>query len=304
MKDRLHIIFAEEEGKVRSFTVSKSRIKKSLFLISLTFIFLIGASGLGMQSLVENHALRSNLASMQDEMVQLASEKNEFKTKVVQLKQKMHLKVCQLEEEKEALIEGPVNTLYEKNRLIDQVLSQVGFNLKKNSDEDMGGPYIPVAEDSPEAVLFKTDKIIETLKEIPLGYPAHGRVTSGFGVRHDPYSKKLAFHEGIDIKNSRGTKIFATADGTVSKSGYNSSYGKYLVIDHDSGFSTKYAHLKRVLAPKGKTIKRGDVVGLLGNTGRSTGAHLHYEILYKGKPFDPAKFINIAEIIENSNTQN
>lgn len=114
------------------------------------------------------------------------------------------------------------------------------------------------------------------------------RVASGFGYRVDPVYKVTKFHAGLDFTAPQGTPIYATADGRVKASGYNEGgYGNHVVIDHGYGYETLYGHMVRVKARVGQNVKRGEVIGWVGNTGKSTGPHCHYEVHKNGNPVDP-----------------
>lgn len=127
---------------------------------------------------------------------------------------------------------------------------------------------------------------------LPLGSPVKNtHVTSGFGMRTDPFTKKPKKHKGIDFAGKIGTELSAVAPGRVVSVGERSGYGLTVEIDHGLGFSTLYAHLSKPLVSRGDWVRPGTVVGLGGSSGRSTGAHLHYEIKYKGNQFNPAKFV-------------
>ena len=151
--------------------------------------------------------------------------------------------------------------------------------------------------DSFENLTFKVDHYLDTIQSVPLGPPVPGTITSKFGKRIDPINKRMAFHSGIDIRNRRGTKIAAPADGKVVSRGYTRGYGNFLEIDHGGGFHTRYLHMKKSLVKRGEQVKRGQDIGLVGNTGRSTGPHLHYEIKYKDKAIDPIKFVRVAKYL-------
>ena len=130
----------------------------------------------------------------------------------------------------------------------------------------------------------------DLLARTPSIYPAKGRLTSVFGKRKSPFGRKSEFHKGIDIAAKRGTPVVAPADGRVMMAGYNGAYGRMLVIDHGYGVVTRYAHLKKFLKKKGDLVKRGEKIAQIGNTGRSTGPHLHYEVQLNGTPVDPQNY--------------
>jgi Membrane proteins related to metalloendopeptidases len=130
---------------------------------------------------------------------------------------------------------------------------------------------------------------------MPFGEPVTApRYTSAFGPRRDPINGRRGFHEGLDIAGRSGTPIRAAADGVVSFSGWMRGYGRVVKIRHDFGFETVYAHLRRARVSVGQTVARGARIGDMGNTGRSTGTHLHYEVRVEGKPVDPMRFIKAA----------
>jgi len=123
----------------------------------------------------------------------------------------------------------------------------------------------------------------------PRGWPAKGWLTSYFGMRKSPFTGSMAMHEGLDIAANIGTPVTATADGIVALVEYSPTYGKTVMVDHGYGYRTIYAHNSRTLVKAGQRISRGDLIAKVGNTGRSTGSHLHYEILLNGVPIDPRK---------------
>lgn len=116
------------------------------------------------------------------------------------------------------------------------------------------------------------------------------RTASGFGMRLDPVYKILKFHEGMDFTAPIGTEIFATGNGTVIFTGWQQGYGNTIKIDHGFGYQTWYAHLNNIITKAGRKVTRGEVIGKVGNTGKSTGPHLHYEVRYRGKPVDPRNY--------------
>jgi murein DD-endopeptidase MepM/ murein hydrolase activator NlpD len=116
-------------------------------------------------------------------------------------------------------------------------------------------------------------------------------VTSDFGYRRSPFTLASDFHKGIDIAAAWGTPVAAPADGVVKFAGYKGGYGKMVVIDHGFGVVTKYGHTSEIFVREGDKIKRGSKIALVGNTGHSTGPHLHYEIQSDGLPVDPMQYI-------------
>jgi murein DD-endopeptidase MepM/ murein hydrolase activator NlpD len=129
------------------------------------------------------------------------------------------------------------------------------------------------------------------LASTPAVRPCQGWTTSRFGYRISPFTGRREFHKGYDIANRHGTPIIATADGVVSFNGPRGLLGNLLVIDHGHGMVTRFGHLDQILVKRGDAVKRGDTVALMGNTGRSTGPHVHYEVHLNGIPVNPEKYI-------------
>lgn len=154
-------------------------------------------------------------------------------------------------------------------------------------DDDMDPKYQKLADD---LELWNGLKKLDTV--LPLGAPVEKmRITSNFGTRNDPFTGKPKKHRGIDFAGKIGTELMAVAPGRVVSAGERVGYGTTVEIDHGLGFTTLYAHLSQALVTRGDWVRPGTVIGLAGSTGRSTGPHLHYEIRYKGVPFDPSKFV-------------
>ncbi len=118
--------------------------------------------------------------------------------------------------------------------------------------------------------------------------------TSNFGIRSDPFRGTAAMHAGVDIRGPLGTPIYATADGTIAESDRRGGYGNLVEIDHGKGIATRYGHLSRLLVTAGARVKRGQMIGLMGSTGRSTGSHLHYEVRMDGRAVNPVPFLTSA----------
>ena len=126
----------------------------------------------------------------------------------------------------------------------------------------------------------------------PSIWPIEGRIGSSFGSRVDPFRGEGAFHAGVDFGAPRGTPVVATADGLVRKAGWLGTLGRAVVIDHGrSQLTTRYGHMTEVYARPGQVVRRGEVIGRAGSTGRSTSTHLHYEVIYRGTPVNPYKYL-------------
>jgi murein DD-endopeptidase MepM/ murein hydrolase activator NlpD len=140
-----------------------------------------------------------------------------------------------------------------------------------------------------EALLLKQSVLKETLPSL---YPVNVAYTSSsYGWRRDPILGKRAFHEGIDFSAAHGEPIYATAAGMVSHAGKSGAYGNLVTINHGSGLETRYAHISKILVTRGDIVKKNDLIAYVGNTGRSTGPHLHYEIRLNKKSLDPKQYL-------------
>ncbi len=141
-------------------------------------------------------------------------------------------------------------------------------------------------------LLNNKEKLLAATPAIqPVSNQDLSRIASGFGYRIDPVYKTVKFHAGLDFSAPQGTPIYATADGTIKTAGLSDGgYGNHVVIDHGYGYETLYGHMLRIKARRGQRIKRGEVIGYVGNTGKSTGPHCHYEVHKNGQKLDPVYF--------------
>jgi murein DD-endopeptidase MepM/ murein hydrolase activator NlpD len=159
-----------------------------------------------------------------------------------------------------------------------------------------GGPYIAldkVVHHSPET---RAQELREIIKILPFAAPLNEfSIRSGFGARVDPITGKRAFHPGIDLTATYRTPVHSTAPGVVTFAGVRGSYGKMVEIDHGHGIVTRFAHLHRISVARGQAVGAHVKVGEVGSTGRSTGPHLHYEVLVNDDPLDPEKFLQAGE---------
>jgi murein DD-endopeptidase MepM/ murein hydrolase activator NlpD len=125
----------------------------------------------------------------------------------------------------------------------------------------------------------------------PTIWPLAGWLSSGYGNRRDPINGSADFHPGLDIAANKGTPVRATADGTVQSAGYQGNYGNAVLVEHGFNISTRFGHLSRFAVRPGQQIRRGEIIGYVGATGRVTGSHLHYEILLHGRPVNPLRLL-------------
>jgi murein DD-endopeptidase MepM/ murein hydrolase activator NlpD len=175
-----------------------------------------------------------------------------------------------------------------------------------------GGPFIPVATDTKDAnerkllesvatlddEVGRWEKLQVILRSLPLSAPVDRYyISSGFGERTDPMNGEAAIHEGLDMVDSIRSEVMATAPGRVVYAGWRGSYGRMVEIDHGLGIMTVYAHLDSVLVKEGDLVDYRQAIGKLGNSGRSSGAHVHYEVRFEGKPLNPMGFLKAGRYV-------
>jgi len=172
--------------------------------------------------------------------------------------------------------------------------------LSDSAKGGVGGPSAPAASLADQSAIVSSRLTqIESqfsqrstlIAQTPTVWPVHGVLNSGFGVRADPFTGAPARHEGLDIATARSEPVLATADGVVVHSGWAGEYGKAIEIQHGDRYETVYGHLEQTLVTAGQHVKRGDRVGLVGSTGRSTAPHLHYEVRVDGHAVNPLEYV-------------
>jgi murein DD-endopeptidase MepM/ murein hydrolase activator NlpD len=207
-----------------------------------------------------------------------------------------------------------------KNRFMEMATPTVVRDKVNRRDDNKGGPLVAPRPFSslfrqPLGIEFdqtlqdfvqtqnavlelrsRWEKQLDWLHTLPTGVPIQGdfRVSSGFGIRNDPFTGGLAMHEGLDFTAATGTKVVASAKGTVVRSGWDMGYGNVIEVQHAEGFATRYAHLSKRIAQVGDSVERGSVLGEVGSTGRSTGPHLHYEVFNKERVINPVQVLPLS----------
>jgi len=210
-------------------------------------------------------------------------------------------RVEQQQLEQAALVARALDTRYQ---VTTEELQRLGIKPAKAGQAGaVGGPFESVGNPTFKA-LFNSWKKLDQLQNdviaIPSDKPIQAAVTftSGFGVRDDPFHRGAAMHPGIDLAGSYGTPIYATADGVVTRAGWNNGgYGNMVELDHGRGIMTRYGHMSAVLVHTGDHVTRGQQIGRMGSTGRSTGNHLHYEVRIDGHPVNPIPFMKSTDYV-------
>ena len=275
---RLEFYVFEEGGRKRTFSLNKG----VLYLFLALFVPLITFSGV---SIYMGYKIGKENKLLERKLNLLLEENNLLKDKVAKLTR-----------ERKKIIEVAALDLQKKVSILLKLKKNYGVEFREF--KGVGGIYLPFDFDNVDIVriLKKIYYYENILKTIPIGEPLDKdqiRITSGFGFRIDPFTGKRAFHPGIDIIAPKGTPVRVTADGIVSFSGYRPDYGKFVLVLHKNGFSTLYAHLSKIFVRPGQKLRKGDIIGLVGSTGRSTGPHLHYEVRLRGRYLNPEEFLGV-----------
>jgi murein DD-endopeptidase MepM/ murein hydrolase activator NlpD len=260
-----------------------------------------------------NFNLKGSLDTIESDLQVAMSERNEAKYEGMRMRRQLTVLETRLGELQDTEIEV-VQRLTEQTvkftSELDRVIQMTGLKTDSLLPADsalfsgQGGPFVAASGgDLPADVLkaslavlenrlVRSDALREVMSRLPLSAPLeYYNVTSSFGKRRDPVNKRWAMHYGLDMGAPFRSTIYATAPGVVTYAGWKGRYGKYVEITHGSGVKTRYGHMSKILVKKGQKIAFRDKVGLLGSTGRSTGPHLHYEVVFKGKSKNPLKFI-------------
>lgn len=222
--------------------------------------------------------------------------------------------------------EAALNRLNQETRRsiaeVERIISAAGLDparlapqsVSDGRGQNRGGPFVPWNKrlsdlqkpqsrfpDRFDSDIARLDELKRLLRATPLAAPLNNfTVTSPFGRRTDPFNGEAAFHEGIDLQAPLHTPVTATAPGRVVFAGRSQSYGLMVEIEHSSDIHTRYAHLDRISVAAGQPIAFRQVVGLLGQTGRASGPHLHYEVLVDGQPHDPLNFLKAASNVRKN----
>lgn len=208
-----------------------------------------------------------------------------------------------------AVTETRVKQIEERQRILTAMLSgekvspdviaKLGYHLPTSNEQlAVGGPFDSNSQGDPTfKSLFSSWKKLDSVAEGAIAVPSDKPVkmaefTSGYGVRSDPFGAGAKRHEGIDLAGPQGTPIYATADGVVETAGWNpGGYGNLVKLDHGKGIETRYGHMSAILVQAGQRVVRGQQIGRMGSTGRSTGSHLHYEVRIDGRAVNPIPFM-------------
>ena len=304
----MNVIFlSRREGKARQLNLGRPLTLSLIAGVTLAVLGSVFALGLQL-------GRGSHQRSVLGETVRFGSALADQKKQIADLKQQLQLRVDAM-----AMRLGEVNAHVIRIDALGKRLTEMAdidsreFNFDR--DPPRGGPeadgegvsaqipdltvmltQLEQRVDLRESQLSALENVIlarELKDEIhPEGRPvANGFISSYFGERADPFDGREAFHKGVDFAGAAGSKVMAVAAGVVTWAGERSGFGKLIEINHGDGYVTRYAHNERTLVSVGETVKRGDPVALMGSTGRSTGPHVHFEVVHNGRQVDPLSYI-------------
>lgn len=282
------MVIPEGSHQVRRFGVRSSLVKG---VLAASALLVLGLAGLITDYVMTNldsnelERLRVENLSQREELHRLVVKLEDLRQEMVVLAQndakvRVMAKLSAPKGDSIVGVGGPagqdeVNREFNEIQLrIDEVRRQI--DLRRESQEEIQG----ILNDQRSLLAAK-----------PSAWPVKGWLTSTFGMRRDPFNGKRKMHEGLDIAARTGTAVIATADGIVSSVKTEPGYGKVVTVDHGYGYRTIYGHNSRIYVKVGQRVRRGDRIAAVGNTGRSTGSHVHYEVRLNGVPVNPHKYL-------------
>jgi len=264
------------------------------------------------QAATRNYSLRGDLNSAEADLQTALSERNaaviesrrltrrvgELSAEMVELRDRERQAVERLSDHADGLIASAEGVI-EKTGLEKEAL----FAAAGKPTSGQGGPFVPAGAADTQSELAADLAALEgrlthwqnlraVLEQMPLAAPLDSYyITSSYGKRRDPITRKWAMHYGLDLGARAKSPVLATAAGTVTQAGWKGRYGRFVEIDHGAGLKTRYGHMRKIFVKRGQAVNFRDKIGLLGNSGRSTGTHLHYEVVFAGKSRNPIHFI-------------
>ena len=272
------------------------------------------------QSLAQrNFSIKDDLNTIEVDLQAALTERNSALLASTQMRRDIRVlenKLVDLEENENSTVDRLTEQTDVQITNMERLIEIAGLDVNDimASDDDIvagqGGPFIPLNADGRPAGrlasklsnldnrLAYSDTLQSVMKKMPMAPPLMSYyITSNFGKRRDPIKKKWSMHYGLDMGSTPRAKAYTTAPGKVTYAGWKGNYGKVVVIDHGAGIKTRYGHLAKIDVKKGQEVAFGDPIGVIGSTGRSTGRHLHYEILFRDKGLDPMKFIKAGRYV-------
>ncbi len=259
-----------------------------------------------------NYLLRDDLNTIESDLQLVLAERNRALVEGKRLKDyanELEGRLTDLQDSQISTIETLAERANDNIAAMERVIKTAGIDVAEiqvalaGAQSGQGGPFVAVDDHLPgdalkERLLVLDDRIVHMerlqglMESMPLAAPLITYyVTSSFGKRQDPINKKWSMHYGLDLGSTLKSPVYSTAPGTISYAGWKGKYGNLVEIDHGGGLKTRFGHLGKMHVKKGQEVGFFEKVGIVGSTGRSTGPHLHYEVVFNGKPQDPMNFI-------------
>lgn len=301
MKKKYTVMVFDESrlGEVKTRKISSRVIRFAIMSVAL-YVFISGAGFFYLNNLYKE---RSSLYTFKEENLKLKDKIAGYEAQIIDINEKL-AGVMELENKVRSLASyGEPST--DKKQLavggkevdVLQDLSKVSERKDKRFFEELNTTLTNLGMEiekravslSELADFLEEQKLM--LSSTPSIWPVKGWISSGFGYRISPFTGRRVFHEGLDIATKYNTPVHATAKGIVVFAGRKAGYGKTVIVDHGYGYITKYGHNNALIVKAGDKVNKGDVIAEVGSTGRSTGPHVHYEVIVNGIPVNPLKFI-------------
>ncbi len=293
------MIVPSSNSRVRKFVVSEKILKGAvvaagLFSMLLLMVMFDYVRGLGKLSELKDlrsevKAQRVNVTRMAQSLVDLDHGMSRLRKFEARLRTAFDLERDYYSQESLMGVGGGEQNLVDMLNSMDvrqkELVAQIDRDLDRLKSE------VSVQEQGLDELLTFLQDQQSLLSATPSIVPTRGWITSGFKRRRDPFTGRMTWHRGLDISTNVGTPVVAPADGVVTYAGRKVDFGNIVTIDHGYGYKTRYGHNSKLLARQGQRVKRGQVIAFVGNTGRSTGPHLHYEVLRNGVPVNPVDYV-------------
>jgi len=286
------MIIPDSNHEVKNLKISIPFLKITMISI-LTILLSLGT--LSIYSLGQNTYLYESLKQKDAKIADLTKINSQQENKIAVLDKNAQLiseKIKNLNELEDKVMRmvGLSSTKTSRGNITRDSRNTSSISYDENTTTQLATEIDQKSKDL-ENLMAKVSDRLDYLNSIPSIYPVYGTITSPFGMRKSPYGYGSEFHPGIDIAVPVGTPVKAAGNGTVTYAGWLSGYGKAIMIDHGYGITSVYGHNSEILVKVGQNVKRGDIIAKSGNTGRSTGPHVHFEVRLNGNPIDPMKYL-------------
>jgi murein DD-endopeptidase MepM/ murein hydrolase activator NlpD len=291
------LILSKENRGIRKFSMSPLIVSLAVGFV----VFLAAFSGFAGYKLYHLRVDLSRVASIKQKAVEQSRQIVALSEKVSMLDEEMNILrtfnrhlmgIAKIDLNASDELNGigggsePIQAANGTEALTEKILTrELHSHIKQLGDD------IVIERDVAKDLLAEIERQRSLLAHTPGAWPTRGWVTLRYGWRNSPFTGKREYHKGVDIASRKGTPIHAPADGIVTSYYKNGAYGNFMVINHGYGIVTRYAHLHDAVAKVGQPIRKGDKIALIGNTGRSTGSHLHYEVLVNGIHVNPQRYM-------------